>query len=168
MRLTPLDIQQKQFAAKFRGVDGHEVKQFLELCADEVEELVRETIALKEEIRARDTQLQETRERERALQEALVSAQRLATEMKESARKEAEIIIAEAELQGEKIIRDAHNRRTDIIGELSELKSMKASFEAEVRALVNGHLNLLETFTESDRARAQSERIALFQKKDSA
>ena len=99
---------------------------------------------------------------------SLVSAQRLATEMKESARKEAEIIIAEAELQGEKIIRDAHNRRTDIIGELSELKSMKASFEAEVRALVNGHLNLLETFTESDRARAQSERIALFQKKDSA
>jgi cell division initiation protein len=168
MRLTPLDIQQKQFARQFRGVDGHEVKQFLELCADELEELVRETIALKEEVRAREAQLQETRDRERALQEALVSAQRLATEMKESARKEAEIIIAEAELQAEKIIKDAHNRRSEIIGELAELKSLKTTFESEVRAIVSGHLNLLETFAESDRHRAQVERIALFQKKDSA
>ena len=168
MRLTPLDIQQKQFARKFNGVDPHEAKQFLELCADELEELISETIELKEDIRSRDALLSETRDRERALQEALVSAQRLATEMKEQARKEADIVLAEAELQAERIVQDAHSRRTALVAELSELKRLKVSFESEVRSLVGSHVKLLETFAESDRLRAQEDRVALFQKKEPA
>jgi cell division initiation protein len=168
MRLTPLDIQQKQFARQFRGVDAHEVKQFLELCADEFEELVRENIELKEELRARDALLAETRDRERSLQEALVSAQRLATEMKDQARKEADIIVAEAELEGEKIVQDAHGRRSTLISELGELRSLKTSFESELKAIVGSHLKLMETFAESDRIRAQDDRVALFQKKEPA
>ena len=168
MRLTPLDIQQKQFASKFRGVDPQEVRQFLELCSDEFEELVRESIEFKEELRSRDSLLAETRDRERALQDALVSAQRLATEMKEQARKEADIILAEAEMEAEKIVHDAHGRRAALLNELSELRSLKVAFEAEVRSLVGSHLKLLDTFAESDRHRAQEERVTLFQKKDSA
>lgn len=168
MRLTPLDIQQKQFQKALRGVDAHEVKQFLELCADEFEELVRETIELKEEVRSRDALLAENRDRERALHDALVSAQRLAAEMREQARKEAEIIVCEAELQGDKIIQDAHARRSSLIEELGELKRQKVSFETEIRVAVESHLKLLETFADSDRQRAAEERITLFQKKEPA
>ena len=168
MRLTPLDIQQKQFARKFRGVDPQEVRQFLELCSDEYEELVRESIELKEEVRSREAQLSETRDRERSLQEALVSAQRLATEMKEQARKEADIVIAEAELEGEKILQNAHTRRNALIEELSDLRRLKVSFESELRALVGSHVKLLEAFAESDRLRVQEDRVALFQKKEPA
>lgn len=166
MRLTPLDVQQKQFDRKLRGVDPHEVKQFLELCADELEELVKQNIELKEEIRARDGQIAETRDRERALQEALVSAQRLATEMKEQAKKEAEIVLAEAELQAEKLIQGAHNRRTTLVEELGELKRLKVSFESELRSLVESHVKLLETFAESDRLRATDDKVTLLQKRE--
>jgi cell division initiation protein len=170
MHLTPLDVQQKQFARKLRGVDPQEVRRFLELCSDEFEELVRETIELKEEIRARDAELAETRGRERALQEALVSAQRLAQEMREQARKEAEIVLAEAELQAERIVQDAHQRRTSLIDELGELKRQKLAFEADVRAAIDRHARLLEAFSEAERHRADDDRVALLPnaRKDSA
>lgn len=168
MRLTPLDIQQKQFARTWRGVDPHEVRQFLEVCSDEVEELVRETIELKEEVRARDALLAETRERERALQEALVSAQKLASEMKEQARKEADIILAQAEHQAEKIVQDAHDRRLSILEDLAELKRQKVSFETQLRSLVDGHLKMLETFQEAERERGGAEPVRLVPRKDTA
>jgi len=166
MRLTPLDIQQKQFTTKMRGADTAEVRQFLDVCADELEQLVRETIELKEEVRARDSQLSEVRDRERALQEALVSAQRLAQEMKEQARKEAEIVLAEAELQAERIVQDAHSRRTTLVDELGELKRQKVSFESEVRAVLDRHQRLLDAFQDSERAAPGN--VALFGKKESA
>jgi cell division initiation protein len=168
MRLTPLDIQQKQFEKKLRGVDPVEVRQFLELCSNQLEETVRELMAVKDELRARDARLAEMREREHTLQEALVSAQRLAADMKEQARKESDILLTDAEMQAEKIVQDAHMRRTVLLTELSELRSLKTAFEADLRALVGGHLKMLETFTESDRQRAQEERVALFQRKESA
>ena len=168
MRLTPLDIQQKQFERKLRGVDPAEVRQFLELCSNQLEEVVRELMAVKDELRARDARLSEMRDREHTLQEALVSAQRLAADMKEQARKESDILLTDAEMQAEKIVQDAHMRRTILLTELSDLRSLKTAFEADLRALVGGHLKMLETFTESDRQRAQEERVALFQRKESA
>lgn len=163
MHLTPLDVQQRQFSARFRGIDPHEVRQFLELCADEMEDLVRETIALKEEIRARDAVIADTRDRERALQEALISAQRLAEEMKSQARKEAEIIVAEAELQGERIVQDAHARRADLLGELADLRRQTVSVEVELRSTLESHLRLLNAMTEP----VADDRVALLHK-DSA
>jgi cell division initiation protein len=166
MRLTPLDVQQKQFMTRMRGLDPIEVRQFLEVCADEMEDLVRETIDLKEELRARDALLAETRDRERALHDALVAAQRLATEMKEQARREAGVIVSEAEMEGEKIVRDAHARRSTLLGELAELRSLKVSFETDVRSLAEGHLRLLEDLAERARHRALDEKVALLQKKE--
>lgn len=161
MRLTPLDVQQRQFSSRMRGVDPHEVRQFLELCADEMEELVRETIALKEEVRARDAVIADTRDRERALQEALISAQRLAEEMKDQARKEAQIVVSEAELQGERIVQDAHARRAELLGELADLRRQTVSVQTELRATLESHLRLLEAFTEP----AEDDRVALLHKK---
>lgn len=164
MRLTPLDIQQKQFKQRFRGEDPHEVRQFLQICADEMEELVRETIELREDVRARDAMLAELREREKSLQDALVSAQKVAAELKEQARKEAEIVIADAELQAERIIQDAHSRRSRLLEEVAELRREKAAFSARIRSAVEAQLKLLETFEEADRAEDES-KVTLLQKK---
>jgi cell division initiation protein len=165
MRLTPLDIQQKQFARTLRGYDPREVRQFLEFCSDEFEELVRETIELREEVRGRDRQLAEVREREHALQEALVSARRLADEMREQARKDAEVIVAEAELQAERIVQDAHARRTTLIGELTDLKQQKIAFETRIRAEAESHLKLLEALQDTERQRVLDDKVTLLQKK---
>lgn len=165
MRLTPLDIQQKQFSARFRGLDPHEVRQFLQACADELEELVRENIELREDLRVRESQLADVHERERSLQDALVSAQRVAAELKEQARKEAEIVVADAELQGERIVHDAHARRTELLEDLAELRRQKITFSAQLRVAVESHLRLLETFEVTEKPRALDENLAYFPKK---
>jgi cell division initiation protein len=94
MKITPLDIRQKRFESAFRGFSAREVEAFLELLAGEFEELVKENIALKEELRRTQSRLEVHAERERTLQETMVTAQRISEDIKEAAKKEAEIRIA--------------------------------------------------------------------------
>ncbi len=69
----------------------------------------------------------------------------------EAARKEAEITLAEAELQAEKIVQGAHQRYTRIVDDINEMKRQRVQFEAEVRTMVAGHLKLLEAFAQDGR-----------------
>jgi cell division initiation protein len=149
MKITPLDINQKSFRRVFRGVDAEEVAAFLGLVAGEVETLVAENYALREERRRMDEEITSLRARERALQETMITAQKACDEIRDAARKEAEITLSEAELQAEKIVQSAHQRYLRIVDDLHEVKRQRAQFEAEVRALVNGHLKLLETFRDA-------------------
>src|SRR5512137_49274 len=148
MNITPLDITQKSFARSFRGLDSEEVAAFLALVASEFEGLVRELNALREENRRKSDELVEHRGRERALQETLVAAQRASEEIREAARKESEITLADAELQAEKIVQGAHQRFLRIVDDINELKRQRVQFEATLKALADSHLRLLEAFRE--------------------
>jgi cell division initiation protein len=75
MRITPLDIQQKQFATKFRGFDVEEVDSFLELIREEMEELLRENANLREEVRLIEKQLKDYKNIEATLRDTLVATQ---------------------------------------------------------------------------------------------
>jgi cell division initiation protein len=149
MKLTPIDITQKSFRRALRGVDRQEVEAFLALVASEFEGLVREVQALREETRRKDEDITELRSRERALQETMITAQKACEEIRESARKEAEITLSEAELQAEKIVQSAHQRYVRVVDDINEVKRQRVQFEASLRSVVEGHLKLLETFTES-------------------
>jgi cell division initiation protein len=154
MNITPLDITQKQFRKSFRGLAADEVEAFLSLVASEFEGLVREVTALREAAQRKDDELAEHRGRERALQETLVAAQRASEEIRESARKEAEITLADAELQAEKIVQSAHGRFLRIVDDISELKRQRVQFEAGVKTLVESHLKLLEAFRDTPKEEA--------------
>jgi cell division initiation protein len=140
MNITPLDITQKQFRRVFRGLDPEEVEAFLGLVAVEFEAIVKDVLALRED-----------KSRERVLQETLVTAQRASQEIREAARKEAEITISDAELQGEKIVQAAHARFLRIADDINELKRQRVQFEANVRTLVESHVKLLDAFREPSR-----------------
>jgi cell division initiation protein len=84
------------------------------------------------------------RSRELTLKETLLTTQRVTDDLKANARKEAEIIVAEAELRGEKIVQAADDRRIQLISEIQELKRQKISFETSLRAVVESHLRLLD------------------------
>jgi cell division initiation protein len=150
MKMTPLDIQQKRFSRALRGYDREEVEAFLSLAASAFEDLVKELHHLREEVQRKDDEIASHRGRERALQETLVTAQKASDEIRESARKEGEITIAEAELQAEKIVQGAHQRFLRIVDDIQEMKRLRVQFEASVRALVEGHGQLLDTFRGSD------------------
>ncbi|HEX8909382.1 MAG TPA: DivIVA domain-containing protein [Anaeromyxobacteraceae bacterium] len=151
MKITPLDITQKAFRRRMRGLDREEVEGFLALVAGQVEELARENQLLREDVQHMDEEISELRSRERALQETMITAQRACEEMREAARKEAEITLAEAELQAEKIVQGAHVRYTRIVDDINEMKRQRVQFEAEVRAMVEGHLKLLAAFAHDGR-----------------
>ena len=148
MNITPLDITQKQFRKVFRGFDPEEVEAFMALIATEFEALVKEANSLRETNQRHVEEIAEYRSRERALQETLVTAQKASQEIRDAARKEAEITLSDAELQAEKIVQGGHQRFLRIVDDINELKRQRVQFEAGLKSLAEGHLRLLEAFRE--------------------
>lgn len=144
MKITPLDIQQQQFKLTFRGFDIHEVDAFLNLVSSEFEELIREGNRLKEELKKREQELSVYKGQEESIKAALVSIQSITENVKLNARKEAELIIAEAKLQARKIISDAQAELVELTRECTELRRQRMQLEASIRSVLQSHLNLLE------------------------
>ncbi|MDF1562259.1 MAG: DivIVA domain-containing protein [Deltaproteobacteria bacterium] len=160
MKITPLDIQKKTFRTVWRGLDEAEVDTFLEIVAAELEEVVKENIRLEEELRRKTGHLEEHKEREKVLQETLLTAQRITSDIKEQARKESELLLKDAERQAEKILQDAHRRLVELLQDIAELKRQRTSFEAGVKQIVASHLKLLEEMSDRTPAPVAAERIS--------
>ncbi|RME40834.1 MAG: DivIVA domain-containing protein [Deltaproteobacteria bacterium] len=144
MTISPMDIQQHQFKTRLFGYDTAGVDHFLEIVADQLERLLREHQELKEELARTRAELKRMQERESTLKETLVTTQKMVDGIRENARNEADIILTEAELKAERIVRDAEERRVQLINEIQEIKRQKISFETSLRALVESHLRLLD------------------------
>lgn len=143
MRITPIEIQQQQFKTRLFGYDTANVDQFLELLADELERLYQQNNELKESLARTRSSLEQMRQREKTLQQTLVTAQQVTEELKENARKDAEILIADAHLEAERVVRDAEERRANLLRDIQQIKRQKITFENNLRALVENHLQLL-------------------------
>jgi cell division initiation protein len=144
MRITPLDIQQKQFPYKFRGFDDEEVYAFLELIREEMEDLLRENASMKETSIRLENQIREHKDMETTLRETLVTAQQMVEEYKSNARKEAELLVKEAELRGDAIVKDAQEKVIKIHEDIVDLKGIRRHFKEELKRLIEGHLKMIE------------------------
>lgn len=144
MRITPLDIQQKQFPMKFRGFDVEEVYAFLEIIREEMEELLRENASLKESVQRAESYVREYKDMETTLRETLMTAQQMVEDYKMNARKEAELLIKEAELKADSLIRDAHEKVIKIHEDIVDLKGIRRHFKEELKRLIEGHLRMVE------------------------
>ncbi|NOY87450.1 MAG: DivIVA domain-containing protein [Deltaproteobacteria bacterium] len=149
MRLSPLDIQSQQFRVKMRGYETREVENFLEMVAAEFEELIRENGKLKEKLARLTNQLDELRQREQTLKETMITAQKVTGDMKMAARKEAELIISEAELKAERTIDDAHRKLAVISDQIMEIRRLRAQFEVQIKSAAESHLKILEISSEA-------------------
>jgi len=145
MRISPLEIQQKQFKMKFRGFDVEEVFGFLEIVREEMEDLLRENSNLKENIQRAESQIKEYRDMETTLRETLMTAQQMVEDYKTNARKEAELLVKEAESRADSMIKDAHEKVIKIHEDITDMKGIRRHFREELRRLVEGHLRMLET-----------------------
>jgi len=144
MRITPIEIQQQRFKSRLFGYDTTAVDQFLEMLADELEQLYHQNNELKESLARSRTSLEQMREREKLLQQTLVTAQKMTEELKDQARRDAEIVIAEAHIEGERILRDANERRIQLVGEIQEIKRIRHSFRNSLRATIENHQQILD------------------------
>jgi cell division initiation protein len=144
MRITPLDIQQKQFKVKFRGFDVEEVYGFLEIVREEMEDLLRENANLKENIQRAENQIREYRDMETTLRETLMTAQQMVEDYKTNARKEAELLVKDAETKADIIIRDAHEKVIKIHEDITDMKGIRRHFKEELKRLIENHLKMIE------------------------
>jgi cell division initiation protein len=144
MRITPLDIQQKQFPMKIRGFDVEEVYAFLEIIREEMEDLLRENASLKENVQRLESQLKEHRDMETTLRETLMTAQQMVEDYKTNARKEAELVVKEAELKSDTILKEAQEKVIKIHEDIVDLKGIRRHFKEEIKRLVESHLKMLE------------------------
>ena len=144
MRITPLDIQQKQFPYKLRGFDDEEVYAFLELIREEMEDLLRENATLKENAIRLENQIKEHKDMETTLRETLVTAQQMVEEYKSNARKEAELLVKEAELRADAIVKDAQEKVIKIHEDIVDLKGIRRHFKEELKRLIEGHMKMIE------------------------
>lgn len=144
MRITPLDIQQKQFPMKFRGFDVEEVYAFLEIVREEMEDLLRENASLKEQVHRAENQIKEYRDMETTLRETLMTAQQMVEEYKTNARKEAELLIREAEIKADGVMKEAQDKVVKIHEDIVDLKGIRRHFKEELKRLIESHMTMLE------------------------
>ena len=147
MRISPIDIQQKQFKSRPFGYEKTGVDQFLEMLAEELERLIGKNQNLQESLDRVNATLSEMREREETLKETLVTTQKITTELKSTARREVDVMMAEAEIKAERLMHNAEERRGQLIEEVQEIKRQKIDFEVSLRGLLEKHIRMIDLNT---------------------
>jgi DivIVA domain-containing protein len=138
--LTPLDVRRYEFSRKVRGYDPERVDQFREQVADELERLTRLNQELEQKARGFHDQLKSFRERDKALNEALVSAQQLRAEMREQSERESQLLMREAQAESERILSDAQSSIRRVEDELAALERFRRNYLTQLRVFVERQL----------------------------
>ncbi len=144
MKLTPLDIQQVGFKVRLRGYDRREVDAFLDSVTEEFELLARTNTELRERLAQMEIQLVEFKKKEASLNNTLIKAQELVEEMRLSSQKEGQLVVREAELRAEEIIKTARDEVVDCRRDLLDLQKQKAVATEKIRSIVLAVQRLLD------------------------
>lgn len=157
MKLTPLEIRKQEFKRVMRGLDQEEVEAFLSMVADEFEHLIREKNQLNDELIKLRTQLRDYQQVEQTLRDTMLRAQNTVDESRANSRREAEIIIHEAELQAEHILKEAREDLMRLRQEVSLVKTQKESFARRLRHLLESQIELLQIMEMDDTTQKSSQ-----------
>ena len=144
--LTPLDVRKKKgdFRRSMRGYDAAVVDDFLDLVAERLEELVRENTALRTRADHLSEAIKTYRERERAMNEALVSAQQLREEVREQATREAEVAVKEARAEQERVRMEARRELGESRAAMERLKARRSAFLRSFEGFLQEQLAAVE------------------------
>ena len=139
-RLTPLDVRRTEFPRVLRGYEPARVDEFREQVADELERLTRVNQELEQKARGFHDQLKSFRDRDKALNDALVHAQQLRAEIREQAERESQLTLREAQAEAERIVASAHNDVQRMQDELAALERFQRNYLTQLRAFVERQL----------------------------
>jgi DivIVA domain-containing protein len=142
--LTPLDIRRREFGRGLRGYDVAQVEQFRSEIADELERVLRLNQDLDAKAKSFHEQLRSFRERDKALNDALVSAQQLRSEIREQADREAQLILREARAEGERLIDAARSEIERLQREVEQLDRSRRAYLSHLRTIVERQLSEID------------------------
>ena len=144
VRLTPRDIQEKEFRSGLRGYKEEEVDEFLDRVTSSYEEVFKENIDLKEEV---ERLLEENKKYEligERMQAALVAAQETADDVRKNATKEAENILREAEIKAHKMVQESRDQHRELQKSLAIVKQIEEEFRFKLKSMLQSYLKLLD------------------------
>jgi cell division initiation protein len=144
MKITPIDINQKNFPRQMMGYDVQQVNEFLQQVASQMESLLHERNHLRETLREKELQILEYKERDKVLKDTISTATQMSDRLRGDAEREARLITADAQQRADLITRDAKDSLRKIYQEVAELKKARLQFESNLKALAQAHLSLLE------------------------
>jgi cell division initiation protein len=150
MKISPMDIQRQTFTRRFRGIDREEVRTYLALVAEEVAALQREHDSLDQKVQSLQYVVDEAREREVILKNTLLTAQKVSEEIKESARRQAESQVKEAELQADRLIELAQSRAHEVERGILDLRGHRTMLRTDIRAFITRLTHLLDLQEEAE------------------
>src|SRR5205814_9421765 len=138
--LTPLDVRKQEFRKSLRGYEPMGVEDFRVRVADELERILREKSVLEERVAALGEQLRAYRERERAMNEALVAAQQLREATHVAAQREAQVVLREAEAEARRVLDAAGAAKADVERQAAEVQRQYQQYVGGFRALLERQL----------------------------
>jgi len=160
MNVSPLDLRQQRFGIAFRGYDKVEVAAFLTAVADDYEQALRETDRLRQELARLEIVVSAHRENENSLKNTLLTAQKLADDIKANAEQEAKRILHEAAGRSDLLLEKTQARLEDIQREIDGMKLKRKDVETTLEAAIQTLRNTLD-FVREQEARERDDRILL-------
>ena len=148
MKLTPMDISNKEFKKGFRGYDSEEVDEFINEIIENYEELYKENSRLKENLSRVNEKLEHYVKIENTIKNTLLLAQNAAEQARETSQKESDMILKNANEVAKKILDKAHNDVVSINDEYEKVKQEFIKFRAKFRNFMNAQT---ETFDELEK-----------------
>lgn len=129
---------------QFRGFHPEEVSSFLEQIREELEDLLRENAALKEQIHKADAEVQRFWEMRNLLSRTVQDAHQMSEEYKILARREADNLIEKAGESVRDLLKEAHDRALQINEEIAELKMNRKEFDDGIRNILSRFETVIE------------------------
>ena len=130
MNLTPVEVRHLTLRRGLFGYRRSDVHREIEEVADSFEAVWRERAELTERVHTLEIEVARHVELETLLRSTLVSAERAAHDMKEQARREAEVTVAEASAEGRRLVRDAIAEKERLLAESRRVETiLRAALE---------------------------------------
>ncbi|GAA0743720.1 DivIVA domain-containing protein [Clostridium oceanicum] len=144
MKITSMEITNKQFKRGIRGYNCDEVDEFLDLIADDYERLYKENSTLNEKIANLEEKINHYNKMEDTIQNTLLLAQNSAEQAKETAQKEADLVIKNANDSAKRIIEKAQNDVMKITDEFEYTKQEFNKFRNRYKTFMKTQMDMFD------------------------
>lgn len=143
MELSPKDILEKQFDIKMRGYDRNQVNDYLDVIVANIENKEEVIKDLRQEVATLSERVAYFENLQDALNDSILIAQEAGEQLKQTARKEADLIMYEGERDAKNIVSDAIRTSNEIMTETEALRKQAHTFRQQLQQMVESQLSLI-------------------------
>ncbi len=150
MKYTSNDIRGATFSRRLRGADESELRAFLDGVAGQLEQLEREFSASQARCAQLERELERYRSLDQGLRDTLLEVKTTSEGAREAARKEAELIVREAEFKAGQLLAGGREEQRRLRSDLETLRERRDSFTRRIRHLLEQQLELVDLLSQSE------------------